>query len=386
MNGKIDAVLVDTSAFVRLNCDFCGVTHSVIPMFFELLSDNEIKLLTHPVLHGEIKKHIKESSLVTKVAELCDHFVKCRKQMDLISLSVERFASRSACSEIEEKLMSAYDLFFKDAVSLPIGDPFSVFDEYFSSTPPFQATGKKRSEFPDAFILRGLWEYCELNTQSNILVISDDGDWKNTIERYSNVTCVGSINEALNLLWSQLEYKDAYIASLLEKSKALITEEVEKIADGETYSLPEIGDLEEMDVHAVRVKEVQDYYTILDILDDRVIIQVAISLSVDGEAQFLDEDRSIWDSEDRCYLFAQYMEVQFKNAEAEVECEVTIHYPPNRAEEGITISGAKLVYNWDIELELDQDNTDYIEYDDRDDNDYDTEPISIKELAEKISF
>lgn len=385
MSARIDAVIVDTSAFVKLNCDFCGINNSVIPMFFELLSDNDIKLLTHRVLFGEIKKHIKESSLVTKVGELCERFIKCWKQMQLINVTVEKLQSRSACAEVEEKLLSAYNQFYIHAEMLPIGDPSIVFDEYFNSVPPFQETGKKRNEFPDAFVLRGLWEYCELHPQSNVLVISDDGDWKDALEKYANVACVDTINAALNLLWSQLEYKDAFIASLLDKSKALIAEAVEKIADGETYSIPAIGDLEEILINTVRVKEVQDYYTILDIQEDKVTVQIAIELSADGEAQFLDEERSGWDSEDKCYLFPAYTLVEFQNATTEVECEVTICYPAKGAEGEVTIASARLVYDWDIELELDEDKTDYIEMDD-DDRDYDQEPISIKQLVEDLPF
>lgn len=385
MSARIDAVIVDTSAFVKLNCDFCGINNSVIPMFFELLSDNNIKLLTHPILYGEIKKHIKESSLVMRVAHLCDDFIRCGKQMQIINVFVEKLQNRSACSEIEEKLLSSYNKSYNDAEMLPVGDALSVFDEYYNSVPPFKEKEKKKYEFPDAFVLRGLWEYCELHPKSNVLVISDDGDWKDALEKYANVACVDTINAALNLLWSQLEYKDAFIASLLDKSKALIAETVEKIACDETYSIPAIGDLEELLIETVRVKEVQDYYTILDVQEDRVTIQISIVLCADGEAKFIDEERSGWDSDCPSFIIPAYTQVDFKNASSEVECEVTINFPPKGAEGERAISSAKLVYDWDIELELDEDKTDYYEMDD-DDRDYDQEPISIKQLVEDLPF
>lgn len=221
--------------------------------------------------------------------------------------------------------------------------------------------------------------------KSNVLVISDDGDWKDALEKYANVACVDTINAALNLLWSQLEYKDAFIASLLDKSKPLITEAVEKIACDETYSIPVIGDLEELLVETVRVKEIQDYYTILDVQEDRVTIQITIVLCADGEAKFIDEERSGWDSDCPSFIVPAYTQVDFKNASSEVECEVTINFPPKGAEGERTISSAKLVYDWDIELELDEDKTDYYEMDD-DDRDYDQEPISIKQLVEDLPF
>ena len=70
MERKIDAVMIDTSAYHKNQCDFEGVTNSIIPMLLQLLAANDIVLLTHPILESEIKKHIKESELVTRIGNL----------------------------------------------------------------------------------------------------------------------------------------------------------------------------------------------------------------------------------------------------------------------------------------------------------------------------
>lgn len=57
MNDRIDAVLVDTSVYHKKQCDFEGITNSIIPMLLQLLRANNIKLLSHPILMREIKKH-----------------------------------------------------------------------------------------------------------------------------------------------------------------------------------------------------------------------------------------------------------------------------------------------------------------------------------------
>lgn len=58
MNDRIDAVLVDTSVYHKKQCDFEGITNSIIPMLLQLLRANNIKLLSHPILMREIKKDI----------------------------------------------------------------------------------------------------------------------------------------------------------------------------------------------------------------------------------------------------------------------------------------------------------------------------------------
>lgn len=37
MNDRIDAVLVDTSVYHKRQCDFEGITNSIIPMLLQLL-------------------------------------------------------------------------------------------------------------------------------------------------------------------------------------------------------------------------------------------------------------------------------------------------------------------------------------------------------------
>lgn len=47
MNDRIDAVLVDTSVYHKKQCDFEGITNSIIPMLLQLpkiLSRNAFKM------------------------------------------------------------------------------------------------------------------------------------------------------------------------------------------------------------------------------------------------------------------------------------------------------------------------------------------------------
>src|SRR5207249_3278369 len=62
--------------------------------------------------------------------------------------------------------------------TLPVNDVnvSAVFDDYFSVQPPF-GTGKKKSEFPDAFAAHALRAWCKANGQI-MHVVSGDGDWE----------------------------------------------------------------------------------------------------------------------------------------------------------------------------------------------------------------
>lgn len=45
MNDRIDAVLVDTSVYHKRQCDFEGITNSIIPMLLQLLRANDYSYL-----------------------------------------------------------------------------------------------------------------------------------------------------------------------------------------------------------------------------------------------------------------------------------------------------------------------------------------------------
>lgn len=45
MDYKIDAVMIDTSIYHKNQCDFIGITKSIIPMLLRLLEANNITLL-----------------------------------------------------------------------------------------------------------------------------------------------------------------------------------------------------------------------------------------------------------------------------------------------------------------------------------------------------
>ena len=47
---------------------------------------------------------------------------------------------------------------------------------------------------------------------------------------------------------------------------------------------------------------------------------------MDGEGTVFDEDRSVWDSEDREWVIYAYTQIGFKRAIAETECEIQISY------------------------------------------------------------
>lgn len=98
-----------------------------------------------------------------------------------------------------------------------------VLDNYFNSRPPFEATGSKKAEFPDALALCTLEEWAQSNDWKVIVVSSDKGcidacDNSNCLIAYTNlVDALGAIADADQTLHAE---RDAYLAALVRELAA----------------------------------------------------------------------------------------------------------------------------------------------------------------------
>ena len=367
LNG-ISAVLIDTSAYGKYQYDFCGINSSIIPTFLSLLCSNNIILLNHSVLYNEIEKRIKSSDLVCRIDELQKVAKRCKKQLEHVCEIPTALLDGTARRKLEEQLCFAHLIYYQDSVLLPIGNAQSVFDNYFKANPPFQIEGKKKNEFPDAFIIQGLIEYCANAPKTYVLVISDDKDWHSALSNHTQITMAHSIGEAMGLIWSQLNDKGALIETAFHHINESLKAKIEETAIDEAYCLPEIGDLDDYSILSVEFIEMVNDYVPLEICDDHALVQIGVAISVSGQAQFLDETRSVWDSEDCLYLIPAYSQVKFCNAEATITCEVRIGYPKHGIKNEFELIDLKVVYDWEIELYLseNEDDNQYIKLDDKD--------------------
>lgn len=379
MDYKIDAVMIDTSIYHKNQCDFGGITKSIIPMLLQLLEANNITLLTHPVLESEIKKHIGESELVSRIGNLQTSLRKYNKQLQMIDVSTEDLIRRLDEINIEKSLIDKFDFFYKRAISVPYVSAQEVFEDYFNANPPFSTTGNKKSEFPDAFILKGIIEYCKNNANSTVLIISDDSDWKHTLEENKQIVQVDSLEAAMLLLWEQLDDKSDLYQMLISQTKSDIYTKISDAALNEAFCIDDINTAEEVDIEKVSVVDINDMMVPLEVTQNSVLLQITATLSADGCSEFFDENRSAWDSEDRCYYFCAYTRLTFQNALAEVDCEIEINFSDDGSLSQVELSSVKLINKWDIPLNLDEAETTEKDVTDYGEDEYRTEQAEAME-------
>lgn len=336
-NNRITTILVDTCAFRDANSDFIGVNSMLLPSFFSSIQDKEMLLLTHPILEKELDKHIEDSGLYRDYQNLLSQLNKCRDVLEYANCNDNELFEKIAEFDIKKQTYNAYVDYYKDAVRLDYPDPELIFDLYFSSKPPFATAGKKKNEFLDAFVIESAKQYMEEHSNDILLVVSKDNDWRNSFADLDEVIMCESIDEALKKINSiESILSDSMLSEIFHGAYDEIISKVEFYVDGECYELDDYEFIEDIEIDSVEVKEVDDLFTPLKISREMILIKTVATISVSGHGEIFDEDRSIWDSEDKEYIVKEYSDLAFTNGMAEVECEIRIIFdfddPKNSAE------------------------------------------------------
>jgi len=365
MEKQITAVLIDTSAYHNRQCDFAGIMSAMIPTFLRLMETNHITVLSHPILDSEIRKHIYESDIVSRAEKLCKTIQKNKAIMTFAGFGTQDILEQASAEKVADSLISEYTELAKSFVMLPYVDAQEVFADYFSAKPPFSVTGEKKSEFPDAFVLKGLLKYCTEHPDAQILVISDDPDWKKTLGDNTHIQLVNTLKDALSCMWSQLGDKAEFVWRIWSAKTEEIMIEIAAAAECEAFSIDDIYELEDIEISNIRTTSMVGNMTPLEITEDSVLVHATVSLSVDGMAEYLDENRSVWDKEDGVYYFLAYSRITFQDASAEAECEVRLGFPADGSMNPIEIKNVRITNKWDISIDVseadvtEEDITDY---------------------------
>lgn len=352
MEKQITAVLIDTSAYHNRQCDFSGIMSAMIPMFLRLLEINHIPVLSHPILDNEVRKHINDSQIVDRTKELCKALRKSKAILDSVGFDAEDIMGRASVENIAGSLTEAYEEFSKRFVMLPYVDAQEVFADYFSTKPPFSAAGSKKAEFPDAFVLKGLLRYCTENPDAQVLVISSDSDWRNTLSGNAQIEIANTLKDALVALWSQLDDKAEFVWRIWSDKTPEIMVEIASAAESEAFSIDGIYELEEIEITRIHTASMMGNMTPLEITENSALVHATAVLSIDGVADYFDENRSVWDKEDQIYYFMAYSRMHFQDAIAEVECEVRLGFPADGSMKSIEIQNVRLTNKRDICIDV----------------------------------
>ena len=348
-NSRVTLIMVDTCAYRDVNSDFLGISRSTLPSFFATAADKGIVLLTHPVLENEIRKHIENSGIFKDFKSLTTSLEKCKNILKYFQCENETLFSKIEDLDVRDKIFEAYKQYYENAISLGYGDPATVFELYFEGKAPFSVTGKKKNEFPDAFVFESAKKYIEAHPNDVLMVVSKDKDWLTAFQEIENVICCETISDALSLI-SKIDsiLNDEMLNMIFDGAYEEILSDAQHKIECECFELENYETFNELEVDNIEVVEVSDSFVPLKITRDTVILSTDIKVNVSGHAEVLDEYNSVWDREDGEYIYVSYADVDFKDAEVVVECEITLSFDFDDLENSSEVVTLKLLNQGNI--------------------------------------
>jgi hypothetical protein len=199
---------------------------------------------------------------------------------------------------------------------------------YFTPLAPFEGSGKKKNEFPDAIALLTLEAWAKAKGKK-ILAISKDEGWAAFAKDSEYIDVEPDLAAALQKLQEHAEQAKAHVATLLKLMDAgqkpdLLQQIIEGVADavGELEVEPDASsayhfetELATMTYRDMSFRQADSLYdfNIVQTGKDKIVAKVGLSIKAEAQADF---SLAVWDSIDK-----DYVSMGSASAETEVDFE-----------------------------------------------------------------
>ncbi len=292
-------VFVDTSIFFQYNFNYkSGLIGDVI----DLARERKVNLIITDITVEEIKAKVR-AEVEDSCSKVKGATAKARLLRTVIGNDIMAFSKKLDSDKLQKKAMSQLEQALErgkvqriDTSKVSIK---SVFDQYFKQEPPF-GKGKKKSEFPDAFVIAALDNWSRAK-KKRISIVSIDGDMEAACKKKSNMRFFGKLSEFLESV--NIYYKEKLTEDLLsafDLRRADIAKEIETEFSWQGFILhDQDGDV----VGTTNVcVDIQDTH-LTGIGATTAEFELAVLISFDAELSYTDPDSWIWDSEDKVAIY-----------------------------------------------------------------------------------
>ncbi len=327
-------VFVDTQAYVQHRFEWQGAAFKKLSEFGK---SGVLRLLTTDITKREV-----QSNLLEAATEARDRLAKFGPILD--QLDVPR--PLDELSDAHAALCKKFDEFLKSVKAIELQAPTDakgILDDYFARKPPF-GLGKKKSEFPDAFVVAALKEWCKKS--GNIAyVISRDPDWLSCCSPKGPLVHLGSIQELLSLAVVKHDIRQKLISAVTGNA-SLVESISRKLADfklAQRYGTD--LELDDTSVDNVSVLNVN----ILDNKGSYFLVEIEVEAVLSGEVRYEVTDHVMtFRGEDiqRGTGYASFNSPQYVYAEVELNFDVSD--PDSLEMESVSI------FPTEFEVELDR--------------------------------
>lgn len=185
-------------------------------------------------------------------------------------------------------------------------DVKAVFEKYFNAEKPFNE-GRKKDEFPDAFVLQMLEQYCMRNSLKKILLLSEDKDMKEYDSDYLKPI---DYKEYITMKLAEVSTLEAVRKSIENEKEEICSDIKEKLEDelydGWNYSsLFNTEDLPEVEIEKCNV-EMDSNFSIKSKCGDSFLIELNLTSYCEVKCTYFNLDYATYDREDRMWYGGEW--------------------------------------------------------------------------------
>jgi hypothetical protein len=321
-------VFLDTQVYHALGHN---PLHKYMSLLKEQVASHRVILHTTDITLLEVKRQIHEAVLAAQ-RELKKSEKRLNQWRKLAPISAPTLPVSFEPATLSAELFQQFEQFLRDDCKAEIHPamsvaPASVFDTYFARRPPFDGDNSK--EFPDAFVLQALSQWCE-DHNDIMYVVTEDRAMTRAAVADKRLLPLKNIDEVLTRATAKLGTEVyQYVGRALNKQtfrsslEAALRKQIgglafsytgDELYDGEAYE----GDL----IHVVGI----GYWSIVGLNKHRVTIILNAEAKVQVDVQYEDHDEAMYDNEDGRWYGTQIASTQIED---DIELEILVELERN---------------------------------------------------------
>lgn len=326
-------VTLDTNIFISNKFDFGQ--DSTLGILAEYVKSGKIKVVLSNIVIKEVERHIidKGNSICASIKKLRKEVLKNTSKEYIKQIGLDGQLLIPDKEVIEAKSAAEWkryiDIINPEIIDNSFINIDKIIEDYFDCNPPFEKDGKKKSEFPDAFIVNQITNKFRNDT---IAIVSDDNGVIQACEKSGKHLQFSSLGELFNYMTREEEeyggavkIVNSFIPQYIEQIKKTINDDCIEV-HGLLYDKDGLWvggyDYDETFVSSVN-NTLCMIRTIDEISETTVKATLLCRSNIEVECYYDDYDNAIWDSETKSYIFLETKKIIEKHA-AVFACRVEV--------------------------------------------------------------
>ena len=387
------AVTIDTNIFDAAKFNLGDA--STLRILENYVRRGKIKVVLSDIVVRESKRHI-----AARVKEVCgivntarNSALKVYNEHLISSIGMnEMFRIVESEDDIIAKEEKVFDDFLcaidAEILGTDLIDINSVLSDYFGAKPPFEESGKKKSEFPDAFIAQQIRN--RFGETETVIIVSNDKGFIRACQESENRLFFNSLGALYNAISKEDAAYDDTIAVIKELQLRISAAVKEHIKGNENIDVRGLSydkdgiesgyDYSEFYLHSIS-DVTFSVHSVDEISENISIVTLSCKADISADCYYEDYANAPWDPEEKEYVFVDTIKMREEH-KARFGCRIEI----DRAEKTFKVFPFTVILGGDSRRNRYEVEEHPVEDDEEEIRDMDREALGFQALGSYESY